>query len=438
MNGFLARLFAESFHVSQSPPAWVTRTFGQDTAAGVEVNEDTALQTAAVFACVRILAETVASLPLITYRRLNDRAKERAKDFYLYPILHDSPNGEMTSMEWRETMQGHLALRGNAFSEIEFSNSGRVRGLWPLHPDKILLKRDKESDELFYEYRLPEKFGAAPKTLPAWRVLHLRGLGSNGLVGYSPIAMARQAIGLSMATEEFGARYFGNGAQPGGVLEHPGILGEEGHKRIKASWDEAHGGLAKSHRIAIIEEGMKYQQVGIAPEDSQFLQTRKFQLSEIARFFRIPPHMLADLDRATFSNIEHMGIEFVVYTLSPWLTRWEQRMALSLLSENERKQYFIEHLVAGLLRGDIQSRYTAYATGRQWGWLSRNDVREIENMNPIEGGDDYLSPLNMTKLHASAEEREVQTRLALTMAGLPQPTPGGPPIATIEGGNGRH
>lgn len=375
------------------------------TASGTTITPDTAMQTTAVYACVRILSESVASLPLITYRRLEDGGKERAPDFYLYPILHALPNPEMTSFELFETLMGHLALWGNAYCEIEMDGAGRVRALWPLRPDRMEIKRDRETQQIVYEYMLPNS--SQPVTLSSERVMHLKGLSVSGMVGLSPIAMARQSIGLALATEEFGARFYSNNAQPGGVLEHPGKLGDEAYGRLKTSWTETHAGLSNAHRVAILEEGMKFEKIGIPPNDAQFLETRKYQTTEIARVFRIPPHMLADLDRATFSNIEQQSLEFVIHTIRPWLVRIEQSIVRSLLTEAERRVYFAEFLVDGLLRGDTQSRYSAYAIGRQWGWLSVNDVRGLENMNPVEDGDDYLVPMNMTTLGAPTPDTGV-------------------------------
>ena len=386
--GILSRAFEKRFHPSQ-PADWFLKLASMSTAAGVDVTVESSLQSVAVFACVRILAETVASLPLVLYRRLA-RGKERATDHSLYSLLHDLPNPEMTSVELRETLMGHLALWGNAYAEIEYDNAGRVRGLWPLRADKVTPKR--QGGRLVYVVEMPI---GPDETLPSDRVMHIRGLGYDGMVGYSPIGLARQAVGLALATEEFGARFFGNGARPGMVLEHPGKLSDEAYDRLKESWEMRHQGLSQAHRIAILEEGMKAEAIGIPPEDAQFLQTRKFQVTEIARLFRVPPHMLADLERATFSNIEHQSLEFVIHTIRPWLVRWEQAIHRDLLSENERQTYFAEHLVAGLLRGDVASRYQAYATARQNGWMSANDIRELENMNPVDGGDVYLVPLNM-------------------------------------------
>ncbi len=386
-----------------NPEPWLVEALaGSKAASGVVVNEQTALQATAVFACVKILAETVASLPLPVYRRLPGGGKERATDHYLYPILHDQPNPEMTSFEFRETLMGHLALWGNAYAEIERDGAGRVVALWPLRPDRMTVLRDDEG--LLYKYRLPDGTDAV---LRQRNVMHVRGLSGDGLVGYSPIRMAREAIGLALATQEFGARFFGDGTHPGGVVEHPGRLSQQAHDNLERSLQKAYSGLGKSHRLMILEEGMKFTQIGIPPEDAQFLQTRRFQLEEIARIYRIPPHMLADLERATFSNVEHLAIEFVVHTIRPWLVRWEQAIKRDLFLPGERDIYFAEFLVDGLLRGDIESRYRAYATARQWGWMSANDVRELENMNPIPGGNIYLVPLNMVPATSAGQAQRI-------------------------------
>lgn len=375
-----------------------------ETPAGVDVTPDSSLQYSAVFACVRVLSEDTACLPLILYRRMQPRGKSRATEHPLYRLLHDAPNSEMTSLEFRETLTSHVALWGNGYAEKEFDKAGRVHGLWPLRPDRMRVTRGANR-ELVYVYRLPD---GEERALPAAKVLHLRGLGSNGVVGLSPIALHRNAIGLGLAAEEFGSRFFGNGARPQLVLIHPGQLSEEGQKNLRDSWRKQHEGLSRSHRVAVLEEGITVKEIGIPPEDAQFLQTRRFQAVEIARIYRVPPHKIQDLERATFSNIEHQSIEYVTSTLWPWLVRWEQVISRDLLTEAERGTLFAEHLVAGLLRGDTISRYQAYAMGRQNGWLSVNDVREMENLNPIDGGDEYLSPLNMVPVgEAASDERRV-------------------------------
>ncbi|NLB56077.1 MAG: phage portal protein [Lentisphaerae bacterium] len=377
-----------------NPDNWLLNLFnGAPTKTGVNVNEASALKLTTVFACVRILSETVASLPLLVYRRTANGGKERVPEHPLYTILHDRANPEMTAMIFRETLMAHCVTWGNAYAYIIRDNAGRARELWPLLPNRTEPKRDERTNKLYYEAKI--KNGEQIKLSPD-EVLHIPGLGWDGIKGYSPIRMAREAIGLGLATEEFGALFFGQGTNIGGIAEHPGKLGEKAHKNLRNSLNETYQGLGKSHRLLLLEEGMKFQKVGVPPNDAQFLESRKFQVEEICRIFRVPPHLVASLDRATFSNIESQSIEFVVHTIRPWLVRWEQAIKMRLISEAEQQKYFAEHIVDGLLRGDIQSRYQAYAVGRQNGWLSANDIREKENMNPIEdGGDIYLVPLNM-------------------------------------------
>jgi len=244
--------------------------------------------------------------------------------------------------------------------------AGRGRS-WPLRPDKMKVRR--RGGRLEYVYKLPSSMDAQTVVLPAERVLHVRGLGFDGIVGYSPIQLARQAVSLGLATEEYGARFFGNDARPGGVLEHPGKLDDAAHKRLKTSWKEAHEGLERSHRVAILEEGMKFHEVGLPPGDSQFLQTREFQTTEIARLYRIPPHLIQQTERQTSwgTGIEQMNIGFVTYTLLPWITRWEQAIWRDVMLPGDRQAVYVRFLTDALLRGDTQSRYQAYATARQWG-----------------------------------------------------------------------
>jgi len=373
------------------------------TTAGKPVNEHTAMQMTAVYSCVRILAETLAGLPLHVYKYNNSGGKEKYLKHPLYKLLHDEPNPEMTSFTFRETLMSHLLLWGNAYAQIIRNARGEVIALYPLMPNKMTVDRDK-SGRLFYLYQ--RSIEDAPTLgkdslvyLDPSDVLHIPGLGFDGLVGYSPIAMAKNAIGLAMATEEYGAKFFANGAAPGGVLEHPGTIKDP--QKVKDSWNAAYQGSTNSHRVAVLEEGMKYQQIGIPPEQAQFLETRKFQINEIARIFRVPPHMLADLEKSSFSNIEQQSLEFVKYTLDPWVVRWEQNMFRSLLMASEKPTVFIKFNVDGLLRGDYVSRMSGYATARQNGWMSANDIRELENLDRIPeelGGDLYLINGAMTKL----------------------------------------
>ena len=388
--------------------------FGSTT-SGKTVNERTAMQTTAVYACVRILAEAIAGLPLHVYRYRMDGGKERIPQHPLYYLLHNEPNPEMTSFVFRETLMSHLLLWGNAYVQIVRNGRGQAVALYPLLPSKMEVNRAANGELIYTYYRDYDESGLNPKggyvTLRKDGVLHIPGLGFDGLVGYSPIAMAKNAIGVSLATEEYGAAFFANGANPGGVLEHPGVIKDI--QRVKDSWNSAYQGSANAHRVAVLEEGMKFQAIGIPPEQAQFLETRKFQINEIARIFRVPPHMVGDLEKSSFSNIEQQSLEFVKYTLDPWVVRWEQSLQQALILPSEKSSLFIKFNVDGLLRGDYQSRMNGYATGRQNGWMSANDIRELEDMNRIsseEGGDLYLVNGNMTKLAdagAFAKPKEV-------------------------------
>ncbi len=363
------------------------------TSSGKTVNERTAMQTTAVYACVRILAETIASLPLHTYINTGT-GKEKARDHPLYPLLSSSPNPEMTSFVFRETLMGHLLLWGNSYSQIIRDGSGKIIALYPLLPDKMAVKRS-EKGEIYYAYN---KDGQE-YILHAYEVLHIPGLGFDGLIGYSPIAMAKNAIGMAIATEEYGAKFFSNGANPGGVLEHPGVVKDP--QRIRESWNAVYQGTSNAHRVAVLEEGMKFSPIGIPPEQAQFLETRKYQTEEICRIFRVPPHLVGDLERATFSNIEHQSISFVVHTIRPWLVRIEQSINKALFTPKEKEKYFVSFVVEGLLRGDYESRMRGYSIGIQNGFMSPNDIRSLENLNPIpseEGGNIYMVNGNMLKL----------------------------------------
>ena len=370
--------------------------------AGKIVTERSAMQMTAVYSCVRILAEAIAGLPLHLYRYTDSGGKEKATDHPLYLLLHDEPNPEMSSFVFRETLMTHLLLWGNAYAQIIRNGKGEVMALYPLMPNKMSVERD-ENGQLYYTYTRSAEEAKTAETgrvilLPK-DVLHIPGLGFDGLVGYSPIAMAKNAIGLAIATEEYGAKFFANGAAPSGVLEHPGTIKDP--QRVREAWQSQFGGSSNSGKIAVLEEGMKYTPISISPEQAQFLETRKFQINEIARIFRVPPHMVGDLEKSSFSNIEQQSLEFVKYTLDPWVVRWEQSIARSLLSENEKKQYFVKFNLEGLLRGDYASRMSGYATARQNGWMSANDIRELENLDRIpadEGGDLYLINGNMLPL----------------------------------------
>lgn len=368
--------------------------FGRTT-AGKPVNERTAMQTTAVYACVRILAEAIASLPLHIYKYDEKGGKVMAIDHPLYTLLHDEPNPEMTSFVFRETMMSHLLIWGNAYAQIIRDGAGRVISLYPLLPNQMEVDRDDKGN-IFYTYTRqnddnPNFKDNGDIVLKKEDVLHICGLGFNGLKGFSPLAMAKNAVGMTIACEEYGASFFANGANPGGVLEHPGILKDP--SKVRESWNEVYRGSNNAHKVAVLEEGMTYKTIGIPPEEAQFLETRKFQLDEIARLYRIPPHMVGNLDRSTFNNIEQQSLEFVKYTLDPWVIRWEQSLQKALLLPGEKGKYFVKLNVDGLLRGDYKSRMEGYSIGLQNGFMSPNDVRALEDLNPIpdeEGGNTYL------------------------------------------------
>ena len=386
--------------------------FGGST-SGKAVNERSSMQMTAVYACVRILAEAVAGLPLHLYRQDEGASKQKTKDHPLYTLIHDEPNAEMTSFVFRETMMTHLLLWGNAYAQIIRNGKGQVAALYPLMPNRMQVDRDR-SGKLYYQYTTSAEDAPTMKgtsvILDPSEVLHIPGLGFDGLVGYSPIAMAKNAIGMAIACEEFGAKFFANGAAPSGVLEHPGTVKDP--TRLRETWQGQFGGSANSGKVAVLEEGMKYTPISISPEQAQFLQTRKFQINEIARIFRVPPHMVGDLEKSSFSNIEQQSLEFVKYTLDPWVIRWEQSLSRSLLEPAEKQTHFFRFNVEGLLRGDYQSRMGGYATARQNGWMSANDIRTLEDMDRIadeQGGNLYLVNGNMlplSKAGAFADTRQ--------------------------------
>lgn len=370
--------------------------------SGKMVNERSAMQITAVYSCVRILSEAVAGLPLHLYRYGADGSKEKAVDNPLYFLLHDEPNPEMTSFVFRETLMTHLLLWGNGYAQIIRNGKGEVVALYPLMPNRMTVDRD-DKGQLYYEYQTSSDDAKTTKggtvRLKPTDVLHIPGLGFDGLVGYSPIAMAKNAIGMAIACEEYGAKFFANGATPGGLLEYPGTVKDP--ERVRESWNKGFGGSSNANKVAILEEGMKYTPISISPNEAQFLETRKFQINEIARIFRVPPHMVGDLEKSSFSNIEQQSLEFVKYTLEPWLIRWEQSMARVLIAQGDKADYFIKFNVDGLLRGDYASRMNGYATARQNGWMSANDIRELENLDRIpaeDGGELYLINGSMTKL----------------------------------------
>lgn len=411
------KLFSSLFHSRDKPKNSTAgsayRFFMGGSTAGKNVTERSAMQMTAVYACVRILSEAIAGLPLHLYHSKADGGKEKAIEHPLYFLLHDEPNAEMTSFVFRETLMTHLLLWGNAYAQVIRNGKGEVIALYPLMPNRMQVNRN-EKGQLYYQYTTssddaPTMEGSTVVLMPE-DVLHIPGLGFDGLVGYSPIAMAKNAIGLAIATEEYGAKFFANGAAPSGVLEHPGTL--KNPDKVRESWNATFGGSHNANKVAVLEEGMKYTPISISPEQAQFLETRKFQINEIARIFRVPPHMVGDLEKSSFSNIEQQSLEFVKYTLDPWVIRWEQSLQRTLLSSEDKKEYFFKFNLEGLLRGDYASRMSGYATARQNGWMSANDIRELENLDRIPaelGGDLYLINGNMLPLENAGAFADINT-----------------------------
>lgn len=365
--------------------------------AGVRVSPDTAMRLAAVFACVRVLSETIASLPLIVYRRLPDGGKARAVNHPLFSILHDNPNPWQTSFDFVEMMQAHLELRGNCFALIQPGPRGAIDSLIPLHPDRVQVYRLPDGR---LQYQVQSWWDGTLRRYAQEEIFHNRGLSSNGITGMSPIALSSESVGAGLAQQEYVNRFYQNDSRPTGVLTHPNKLNQQAVDRVKASWQDAQTG-ANRHKVAILEEGMSYTSIGISNKDSQFLEARSFTRSEIAGIYRVPLHKIGDLSKATFSNIEQQALEFVIDSLRPRLVRWERRINMDLIEPlqiGEPQEYFAEFLVDALLRGDQAARCAYYSSGLMNGWLCPNEVRDKENLNPIEGGDIYLRQLNMTPL----------------------------------------
>ena len=367
-----------------NPRQWLVELFGGGTSsAGITVTDSTALSASAVLCAMRNLIEGVAMLPLMLYRKTNE-GRDRAVGHPLYRLLHSRPNKELTPFEWLSWMMGSMVIRGDAFSEIDRNNQKKIMGLWPLHAHCMEVTRPDPKGPIVYKYTVP-KTGESV-LLPADNVLHLRGFYTGGLLGKSLIHLGKNAIGLAIAEETHGAKFFVNNAMPQGYIKHPLELGKPAKEQITKGIEAATGGLENQHRLLILDEGMEWKQIGVSPQDAQMIEQRRFQVVEICRVFNVAPHRLFDLTQSSFSNIEHQGIEHKVYTLGPWQVRIEQRCDLSLLSEVERETYYTRFNSSALLRGDIKTRYEAYAVAKNGGWLSADDIRELEELNTLPSG----------------------------------------------------
>lgn len=385
---------------------WIVRLVDSLNQAGYDVTGDGALRQTAVYACVRVLSETIASLPLYLYKRNSDESKEPARDHPLWPILHDSPNNYQTSLEYFEMGVGHLCLRGNHYSFIERSNGGKILRLVPFHPDRIKPKM-KNADRQILAYEYTDDKGQVSE-IPAEDMWHLKGLTSDGFVGISPITMAKNAVRLAAISEDHGITYFGNGARSSGIVELPGRLSDPARLRLQQNMQEEMTGSNK-FKIHVFEQGMKWHTVSLTNEDSQYLETRNFQVEEIARLFRVPCILIGHPDKSsTYASAEQFMMSFVVHTIRPWLVRIEQSINKYLLSEEDRKTYFAKFKLEGLLRGDTASRYAAYNSAITARWMNPNEVRELEDMNPREGGDEFSNPaIDLAKAKKEEEGKNV-------------------------------
>ncbi|RJX20812.1 MAG: phage portal protein [Ammonifex sp.] len=387
---FLQRLLAAG-SLSNTEERFWTDAYSPVTASGMQVSADGALKISTAWACGRLIAETVAMLPRIIYERMDDDAKERATGHPLYSLLHDQPNRKQTAFEFVDMLQMHALFRGNGYAKIIPGVRGPVDKLIPIYPERVTVE---EVDEETLRYQVVEKDGST-RTYNDDEIFHLRGLSLDGVEGVSVVRYARESFGLTLAAERFGAKLFANFSRPGGFLKHPKNLSKDAQTRLLEQTERLTGG-ENVHRMGLLEEGMEWQQVSLAPEDAQFLQTREFQAEDVCRWFRIPPHMVGLTSKTTSwgTGIGELSQGYVTYVLMPWLVRWQQLISKDLIVASGK--YFVEFLTEALLRGDIEKRYNAYSVGRQWGWLATNEIRRAENMNPIEGGeDDYMRPLNM-------------------------------------------
>lgn len=361
---------------------------GGTATSGIYVNDAVAMSCTAVFACNRVLAESLASLRLEVKRRLPKGGMEDASDHPLMPVLRDRWNVAMSSFVARETMQGHLGLRGNAFAYIE-RRGKQIVGLWPLRPDQMMAQITEARDgSVIVSYLYRTATNGAVEFQPR-DILHIPALGGDGIMGLAPVTLFRQSIGLALATEEAGSRFFGNSARPSGVYEHPQKLSPDAYKRLKESLDAQNAGVANTGRTVLLEEGMKWTQVGLSNEDSQYLETRSFQVQDIARIYRVPPHMIgaATADSQTYANVEQRSMEFLQYTVMPWVERWTQELEHKLLTPKERESYAIRFDLDDIVKADLKTRFEAYKIGLDARFLTRNEVREEEEMPPLPGGE---------------------------------------------------
>lgn len=398
----------------QHPSPWLREwALGRTTLAGVPINPTSAMTLPTYYACIRAISEDIGKLPLLTYRRRDPRGKERASDHPLYALLHDAPNDDMEAMTFRETLTQYALAWGNGYALIDRDSRMQAVALHPVHPSRVLIRRNDEGD-LVYDVYGSEFLPGSPLT-NMYRVrsddmLHIRGLGAEGVSGYSVAQLAAESLGLSLAAQTFGAAFFGNGAAMSGVLQHPGKLSDQAAKHLRESFESVYSGPQNSGKVGILEEGMQYSRMAIPPNDAQFLETRLFQVREVCRWFRLPPHKCGDLEFATYTNIEQQAIEYVTDTLMPWTVRFEQQFNRKLFGINS--EFFCEHALQGLLRGDMAARAEFYTRMFGMGALSPNDIRELENASPIgpEGDEYFIAGNNMIPIKQAIQRAEEPTQ----------------------------
>lgn len=433
-----------------NPRKWLVDYLGGiRTTSGESVTPQSALQLAVYFACLRNISEDVGKLPFVLYELdKTGKTKTRARDHVVYRLIHTAPNPNMGALNFRETMTHYAAGWGRGIAEIVRSGSGAPEALYPIHPGRTSLIRNAQGEMLVKvqsSFTLNGNIATETRYLAPQNYFHLRPLSTDGEVGYSVAGLARESIGLGLAAQKFGASFFGNGATPGGVLKHKGILDDKAYERLRKSWENTHGGAGNSNKPAILEEGMEWEKISIPPEDAQFIETQQFNVEDICRWFRMPPHKVQHLLRSTFSNIEAQNIEYVTDTLLSWCVRWEQEANTKLLLPSEENRFTCEHIVEGLLRGDSASRAAFYKAMFEMGAYSPNDIRERENLNPIKGGDKYFVQLNLTTLENAGQPKPVESKITVAPPAKeesPQPTNRlGEALALaveLKNGNGKH
>lgn len=375
--------------ISDYNKAWFS---GADLPGDQPIDRETAMKYSAVSACIRVRAETFASVPALLYRKTDDGRKQ-VNDLYLADILHSTPNDEMSSFGFKEACMTNFDIGGNIVCERLVNKAGELIGLYPYRHDLVKIDRDQTTKKLVYQIGS----GTDRKPLRRDQVLHVPNLSFDGVKGLSPIEYAAQSIRLGMSYEQYGVNFYRNAAMPSGVFESPNALSESAYTRLKKDLKDNYTGLKKSGVPMLLEEGMKWNQVTVNPIDAQLLESKYFQIEDICRIYRVPQHLIGLLQHATFTNIEHQSLEFVMYTMLPIFKRYEDCINSQLLTREQRMAgYYVEFKIDGLLRGDSKTRAESYAIGRQWGWLSVNDIRRLENMPGIgPAGDIYLTPLNM-------------------------------------------